>query len=123
MNKFSAFKDLVAEFGDVADFVVIYIEEAHPTDEWFVHGLEHNYKQHQTLQQRFEAAELLTSQVDMPCPLLIDTMSDDANLKYAAVPERLYVISDGVVKYRSGKGPLGYVTAMNQMRLQLSKYK
>ena len=123
MNKFSAFKDLVAEFGDVADFVVIYIEEAHPTDEWFVHGLEHNYKQHQTLQQRFEAAELLTSQVDMPCPLLIDTMSDDANLKYAAVPERLYVISDGVVKYRSVKGPWCYVTAMNQMRQQLSKYK
>ena len=83
----------------------------------------HNYKQHQTLQQRFEAAELLTSQVDMPCPLLIDTMSDDANLKYAAVPERLYVISDGVVKYRSVKGPWCYVTAMNQMRQQLSKYK
>ena len=34
MNRLTGFRELVAEFGHVADFLVVYIEEAHPSDGW-----------------------------------------------------------------------------------------
>lgn len=34
MARLKEFGEIVERFGDVADFVTVYIEEAHPTDEW-----------------------------------------------------------------------------------------
>lgn len=34
MERLREFGDIIAEFGDIADFLVIYISEAHPTDGW-----------------------------------------------------------------------------------------
>ena len=34
MERLRQFSDIMAEFSDVADFLVIYISEAHPTDGW-----------------------------------------------------------------------------------------
>jgi len=34
MARLQEFGEIVERFGDVADFVTVYIEEAHPTDEW-----------------------------------------------------------------------------------------
>ena len=33
-------------------------------------------------------------------------MSDEANLDFGALPERLFIIKDGVVEYVGGIGPL-----------------
>ena len=34
MQRLREFREIIAEFSDVADFLVIYISEAHPTDGW-----------------------------------------------------------------------------------------
>ena len=34
MAKLRQFNEIARDFTDVADFVVVYIEEAHPTDGW-----------------------------------------------------------------------------------------
>lgn len=34
MYKLDEFKQLVKDFGDVADFLVVYVAEAHSTGEW-----------------------------------------------------------------------------------------
>jgi hypothetical protein len=34
MERLQQFGEIVEEFSSVADFLTIYIEEAHPTDEW-----------------------------------------------------------------------------------------
>lgn len=34
MQRLREFREMIAEFSDVADFLVIYISEAHPTDGW-----------------------------------------------------------------------------------------
>ena len=42
------------------------------------------------------------------CPILVDAMDDRANLAFAALPERLYVILDGKVVLQGGLGPFNY---------------
>jgi len=43
-----------------------------------------------------------------PCPVLVDTMLDAANMAYGVFPIRLYIIEDHQVVYQGGTGPTGY---------------
>jgi hypothetical protein len=43
-----------------------------------------------------------------------------ANARYAAWPERLYVVVDGVVAYKGGPGPCGYV--LDDVRTWLQRH-
>lgn len=51
---------------------------------------------------------------------MVDVMSDLANIAYGAVPERLYIIRDGIVKYQGGVGPFRY--SLTEVRQWLSKF-
>ena len=100
------FVELMKEFQSVADFLTIYIQEAHPTDGW-AFGNNYDIKQHTTLQERLVAAEIVVEKIS-PCPVYVDPMSNESTLAYAALPERLYIIVDGVIKYAGDVGPHGY---------------
>ncbi len=41
--------------------------------------------------------------------VVVDTIEGEAEARYAAWPERLFVVVDGVVVYKGGPGPFGYV--------------
>ena len=112
------FVELVKEFQSVADFLTIYIEEAHPTDEWAFHN-NYDIKQHKTLQERMVAANIVAEKI-APCQVYLDPMNNENNLAYGALPERLYIIVDGVIKFAGIKGPPGYKPL--QVRAWLSKY-
>jgi hypothetical protein len=120
MAKLDDFIEIVNDFSAIADFVVIYVMEAHPSD-----GLafEHNpvkIKTHRHIHDRLKAARhLLTKNV--PCPLLTDIMLDEADRCFAAAPERLFVIQDGVLKYCGGPGPRGY--HLEEVREWLENYQ
>ena len=60
---------------------------------------------HKTQEDRCSAARLLQQCVKLPCPLLVDTMRDEANSAYGADPIRLYIIQEGRVLYVGGAGP------------------
>uniref|UniRef100_A0A3Q4MQW8 Iodothyronine deiodinase n=1 Tax=Neolamprologus brichardi TaxID=32507 RepID=A0A3Q4MQW8_NEOBR len=92
------FKQLVKDFSDVADFLVIYIAEAHSTDGW---AFKNNYdiNQHQSLEDRLSAAQVLV-QSEPLCPVVVDEMTDVTTIKYGALPERLYVLQAGKVLYK-----------------------
>ncbi|KAK3744431.1 hypothetical protein QZH41_003167 [Actinostola sp. cb2023] len=98
--------EVVREFIDMADFVMVYIDEAHAEDGW---KFKENYKipQHKTLQQRLVAAHIMQSQKP-PAPVFVDTMANTANIAYGAFPERLYIIHGGVITYEGGIGPMNY---------------
>ncbi|KAJ7381519.1 Deiodinase, iodothyronine, type I [Desmophyllum pertusum] len=98
---------MVRHFRQQVDFVVLYIEEVHPTDGW---AFKNNYKirQHQTIQQRCAAAKLLLPHCPVEVPIVVDTMWNAANAAYGATPERLYIIKDGIILYQGGMGPFGY---------------
>uniref|UniRef100_A0A3B4Y2H8 Iodothyronine deiodinase n=1 Tax=Seriola lalandi dorsalis TaxID=1841481 RepID=A0A3B4Y2H8_SERLL len=100
------FKQLVKDFSDVADFLVVYIAEAHSTDGWaFTNNIDIN--RHRSLEDRLSAAQILVQKEPL-CPVVVDEMNDVTAIKYGALPERLYVLQAGKVVYKGGMGPWGY---------------
>lgn len=107
LGKFGALRK---KFAGLADFVTIYIAEAHPAER--KHFID-NYAidTHASIDERVEAAETLKEEAGEflnGCPILVDQMDDKASLAYASLPERLYVVQDGVVTFEGGIGPVFY---------------
>ena len=99
---------MAADNAHLADFVVVYIEEAHPTDGWAFPG-NHEISQHRTLEDRLAAAARLN---DWSLPdnmtVVVDSMSDELNRAYGGLYDRLYVIHNGRVEYQGQRGPAGF---------------
>jgi hypothetical protein len=100
------------DFSDRADFLAIYIREAHPLDEWQMKSnLDQGvcYPQPQTLERRVAIANDFTTRFRFPLPMGVDEMNDAANRAYAGWPERIYIIDEsGHIAYRGGLGPFDY---------------
>jgi len=112
LGKFSKFRQ---NFSEVADFVMVYIEEAHPAERghFRVGGDDGNYDidTHNCIEDRLNAAEILRNEAGNAlknCKILIDQMDDRANKAYASLPERLYVVKNGQVVFQGGLGPFDY---------------
>jgi len=102
------------DYKEHADFLTVYVREAHPTDEWQMKSnLKEKddvcYAQPKTLEQRLIIANDFTKRFKFPLPFGIDDMRNAANDAYAAWPERLYIIDEsGHIAYRGGMGPFNY---------------
>jgi hypothetical protein len=100
------------DYKDHADFLTVYVREAHPTDEWQMKSNVKDdvcYAQPKTLEQRVAIANDFTKRYKFPLPFGIDEMSNAANDAYAAWPERIYIIDkSGRIAYRGGMGPFNY---------------
>jgi len=118
LTKLREFGEIVRDFADIADFVIVYIEEAHPSDGWAFKN-NYNIPKHQTQADRCAAAQLLLSH-NPPCPVAVDSMLDAANLAYGASPERLYIIRDNRIVYQGGPGPFAY--NIKEVRVWLENY-
>jgi len=115
MANLGKFGELRQNFSDVADFVTIYIAEAHPAERghFRVGGDGGNYDidTHNNIADRLNAAETLQQEAGDAlegCKILVDPMDDRSNKAYASLPERLYVVQDGQVVYQGGLGPFDY---------------
>jgi hypothetical protein len=99
-------------YGDRAEFVTIYIKEAHPEDEWQMDSNEEEgvcYPQPKTMEQRLAIANDFVKRFDYPVPLLVDPIDNPANRLYAGWPERFYVIDEqGKIVYKGEPGPFGF---------------
>uniref|UniRef100_G1SVZ1 Iodothyronine deiodinase n=1 Tax=Oryctolagus cuniculus TaxID=9986 RepID=G1SVZ1_RABIT len=106
LSKFDQFKRLIQDFSSIADFLIIYIEEAHASDGWaFKNNVD--IKNHRNLQDRLRAASLLLARSPQ-CPVVVDTMQNQSSQLYAALPERLYVLRQGRILYKGESGPWNY---------------
>ncbi len=96
------------------NFFCVYIREAHPEDGWQVPMNESDdvvFMQPTTYEERAEVAQACVLRLNLEMPMLIDTIDDEVDRKYAALPERLYVIDrSGVVTHQAGPGPFGFDT-------------
>jgi len=108
---------MAADNADLANFVVIYIEEAHPTDGW---AFPDNVliSQHQTLDDRLTAAARVQDTHSFPDNMTVvaDTMSIELNLAYGGLYDRLYVIQSGIVAYQADD-PLRHTQRLEPMLL------
>jgi hypothetical protein len=100
------------DYKDHADFLTVYVREAHPTDEWQMKSNVKEdvcYAQPKTLEQRVAIANDFVQRQKYPLPFGIDDMSNAADLAYSAWPERLYIIDEhGRIAYAGGMGPFNY---------------
>jgi len=120
MAEIEVFKQIARDFADIADFITIYIREAHPADGWALGGNKYNFIQQNSLEERIEAAKVL-QEYDFPCPILVDLMDDQNSQLYASLPERLYIIYNSVVEYMGVVGPRNYKP--DEVKVWLEKHK
>jgi hypothetical protein len=99
-------------FKDQAEFVTIYIKEAHPTDEWQMDSNEKEgvcYAQPRTFEQRLAIARDFTRSFDFPIPMFVDGIDNRADSIYAGWPERFYILDErGKIAFKGKPGPFGY---------------
>ena len=100
---------LYSQYKDRVEFFVVYVQEAHPTDGWQTDSnIEENVRlrQHQSYDEREEAAQSCTIGLHISIPTLVEEMDNAIDEAYGAAPERLYLIGkDGKVVYHGGAGP------------------
>jgi hypothetical protein len=100
--------DLHQRFRVSVDFLCIYISEAHPINEWLLYS-EVCFRQPRTLEERIAIARKLISETGMDERLVtVDVMDDNAEIAFAAWPERLFIIQNGRIVYKGGTGPFHY---------------
>jgi hypothetical protein len=100
-----------ARYGARADFVTLYIKEAHPEDEWQMDANEQEdvcYPQPRTTEQRLAIARDFQERFSYRIPLLVDPIENEANSLYSGWPERLYVVEGGKIVYKGGPGPFEF---------------
>ena len=99
-------------FKDQAEFLTIYIKEAHPTDEWQMASNEKEgvcYAQPRSFDQRVAIARDFARSFELRIPLVVDGMENRADSIYAGWPERFYVVDEhGRIAYKGKPGPFGY---------------
>jgi len=110
MASLGYFLSLREKYSQIADFVLIYIAEAHPSERGHFRD-NYDIGTHQSMEARIDAAKVLLEEAGAAladCPILVDPMDDRAGSAYCAFPERLYIILDGKVVHVGGLGPLSY---------------
>ncbi len=102
-------EELQKKYSDTVNFVIVYIKEAHPDDEWQMESNEESgviYSQPKSTEERRELARAFIDQMDVQTETLLDDIDNTAMACYAAWPERLYIIgTDGRIIYKGGMGP------------------
>jgi Iodothyronine deiodinase len=98
-----------SEFSGKAEFLMVYIKEAHPEDEWQMDSnVEGNvvFEQPKTFEARLDLAKTFVDRMDVDTPTLVDDIRNTAMACYAAWPERIYVIDrKGRIQFKGGVGP------------------
>jgi Iodothyronine deiodinase len=97
---------------DRAEFLAIYVKEAHPTDGWRMASNDQvgiALRQPRELGERRDVARKCCRALEITMPLLVDDLDDAVGHAYSGMPDRLYVINRaGKVAYKSGRGPFGF---------------
>ncbi|KAL6486379.1 hypothetical protein MHYP_G00057710 [Metynnis hypsauchen] len=120
MRRLAAFRRLADQYADIVDSLLVYIEEAHPSDGWATSDAPYQIPRHRCLEDRLRAAQLMNTTVPGSM-VVVDTMENAANAAYGAYFERLYIVKDEVVVYQGGRGPEGY--RISELRCWLERYR
>lgn len=95
-----------------ANFLMVYVREAHPTDGW---KMESNARvgvavaQPKSFEERTGVAQQFCTKLNPSMTVVVDELSDPVGHAYSGMPARLYVIDTaGKVAFKSGRGPFGF---------------
>lgn len=107
-----AVQELSETYASTAEFFMVYIREAHPSDAWQISANERDDVVHASPQsdaERCELAQTCSTKLEIEFPALVDGLDNATDEAYAGWPERIYLIGiDGRIRYKSGPGPFGF---------------
>ncbi len=117
--------DLYEKYHDRAQFLLVYIREAHPVDGWWLGGgvagkflkarksrAAIDIYDPKTTEERQTVAGRCETELAYGIPTYVDEVDDAVSSAYAAIPTRLYLVGmDGLVAYAGGMGPFGFKPA------------
>ncbi|MCI0639611.1 MAG: hypothetical protein L0Y72_02500 [Gemmataceae bacterium] len=117
-------EELYGRYKDKAEFVCVYLREAHPADGWaaaFNKDVCADITQPRNYEERAQVAERCCAHLKITMPLVVDAMDDRVGHAYSGMPDRLYIIdAAGRVAYKGGRGPSGFKSGeMEQSLLML----
>jgi hypothetical protein len=107
---------LYQEYKDRAEFLLVYVREAHPGSVLPVKkgegaGVMEKIEQTADLKSRSRHAEICRSMLGMTFPAVVDREDNKVNAAYAGWPIRMVIVGvDGKVAYIGGPGPGGFKT-------------
>ena len=94
-------------YKDKVDFLLVYIEEAHP--EQLTGDIEGIKGQPKDIEQRAILATKCVSELKLSLPIVLDSMDGVAEEAYKGRPDRICIVDlDGKVAYYSKRGPRGF---------------
>jgi Ca2+-binding EF-hand superfamily protein len=96
-----------------AEFLRVYVREAHPSDTHAPTGTNARagvlIKQPVTLDERCRVAEFCATALKIETPMVVDGIDNRVGQAYGGWPDRLYLIDrDGRVVYQGGPGPFAF---------------
>ena len=99
-------------YKDRAEFLAIYVREAHPVEGWRMPSNDKvgiTIKQPRDQHARAGVAQQCSTALHITMPLLVDEIDDRVGHTYSGMPDRLYILDrNGRVAYKSGRGPFGF---------------
>jgi peroxiredoxin len=97
---------LFAQYGRRIPFLLIYIREAHSTEDW---QSTRNDREGvvlplaKTMENKTEHANMCTRKLNLNFPALVDGLDGNVEAQYSAWPSRAYLVdAAGVIRYSSG---------------------
>ena len=93
------------------DFYAVYILEAHPNDVWEMQSnVKDNvlFRSPRDEEERASVAGACVRRLGIKFPALIDGFNNQVETAYTGWPDRMYLIADGRVLYKSKPGPFGF---------------
>jgi hypothetical protein len=116
--------EISQRYRDQANFLGVYVREAHPTDGWKMASNERvgvTAAQPKSLAERAAVAQQCMARIKPTIPWLVDDIDDATGHAYSGMPARLYVIGlDGKVVYKGGRGPFGFKSGEMEQALVMT---
>jgi hypothetical protein len=113
------------KYGEVAEFRIIYIKEAHAADSsWPVpYAVRKGLNQPTTYKERCTIATMLAEDTHLTIPMLVDEIDDNVNELYQALPNRVFLVrKDGTLAVAAARGPWGFPPALEEAEAWLAAY-
>jgi type I thyroxine 5'-deiodinase len=103
---------MAKKYAGKAQFLIVYIKEAHPSDDWAskVRSDLAYIKDPTNLFERSQVAATCMSDLEINIPCVIDDMENTSARAYRGWPDRLFIVgTDGKLAYVGGPGPFGFL--------------
>jgi ribosomal protein L14 len=122
LDKFGA---MAENFSHVADFIVVYTQEAHPDEKGDFNEIV-KVRTHSNLMERLEAAKMMIErepEAFKVVKVVVDSMENLGSILYATIPERQFIIHTGKIELVGGLGPFKHVESLRRVKKWLVKHE